>query len=244
MPTKTASQVLSVGDKEPNGKGPIHGAQWLLAGHNVFKENYNPGTVDGDFGKQTGDACIRAKTALGYADEDLKATFGDKLRRLLLGEDALQADYERRRKERQASQAEQGAKFGYPANVKVKLIGRPGQGTHSWKAEPNNWQSDNAWDFAFPFGTPLVAVADGVIGNKIGPISSDPNSRFGGLRCYLKTADNEFYYAHLSKFAPETKAGAHVKQDQVIGFSGAASGVNHLHLGCVDWRAFEATAES
>src|SRR3954469_24467147 len=139
MPTKTASQVLSVGDKEPNGKGPIHGAQWLLAGHNVFKENYNPGTVDGDFGMQTGDACIRAKTALGYADEDLKATFGDKLRRLLLGEDALPADYERRRKERQASQAEQGAKFGYPANVKVKLIGRPGQGTHSWKAEPNNW---------------------------------------------------------------------------------------------------------
>ena len=125
----------------------------------------------------------------------------------------------------------------------MPLIGRPGGGTHSWTVDPNNWQSDNAWDFAFPFGTPLLAVADGVIGDRIGPISSDPNSRFGGLRCYLKTADNEFYYAHLSSFAPETKPGAQFEQGQVIGLSGAASGVNHLHLGCFDWRAFQTTAE-
>ena len=240
MGVQTQAKSLSVGDHEPDGKGPIHGAQWLLAGHNVFKENYNPGTVDGDFGQQTGDACVRAKGALGYPDDGLKPTFGDKLRDFLTGDVPLPDDYKQRRRERQAKHG----KFVYPAKNKVKLIGFPGGGTHSFTVEPNNWQSDNAWDFAFPFGTPLVAVADGVIGDKIGPISSDPNSRFGGLRCYLKTADNEFYYAHLSEFAPGTKAGAHVKQGDVIGNSGAASGVNHLHLGVVDWRAFEKTAES
>jgi murein DD-endopeptidase MepM/ murein hydrolase activator NlpD len=232
--------VLSVGDREPDGKGPIHGAQWLLAGHNVFKENYNPGKVDGDFGQQTGDACVRAKQALGYAEESWKPTFGAKLRGFLIGDDPLPADYEARRRERKAKHT---GKFVYPAASKVKLIGFPGGGTHSWTVDPSNWQSDNAWDFAFPFGTPLLAVADGVIGDKIGPISKDPKSRFGGLRCYLKTADNEFYYAHLSKFAPGTKAGAHVKQGDVIGFSGSASGVDHLHLGCNDWRAFEKIAE-
>jgi murein DD-endopeptidase MepM/ murein hydrolase activator NlpD len=241
MTTEAPAKVLSVGDEEPEGKGLIHGAQWLLAGHNVFKENYDPGKIDGKFGQQTGDACIRAKNALGYPDGSCKATFGDKLRRFLLGEEPLPADYQKRRKERQRTHA---TKYVYPAKLKANLIGRPGQGTHSWTADPNNWQSDNAWDFAFPFGTPLVAVADGIIGDKIGPISTDPNSRFGGLRCYLKTADNQFYYSHLSKFAPETKPGAHVKQGEVIGFSGAASGVNHLHLGCLDWRAFEATAET
>ena len=241
MAVSVPAKALSVGDKEPDGKGPIHGAQWLLAGHNVFKENYNPGKVDGDFGKQTGEACVRAKEALGYPDDALKPTFGDRLRGYLLGDEPLPADYAKRRHERQAKHA---GKFVYPAQSKATLIGFPGGGTHSWTVDPNNWQSDNAWDFGLPFGTPLVAVADGVIGDKIGPISTDPNSRFGGLRCYLKTADNEFYYAHLSKFAPGTKAGAHVKQGDVIGFSGSASGVNHLHLGCLDWRAFEKTAES
>jgi murein DD-endopeptidase MepM/ murein hydrolase activator NlpD len=240
MAAQVSHEVLSVGDREPDGKGPIHGAQWLLAGHNVFKENYNPGPVDGDFGKQTGEACVRAKEALGYPDDSLKATFGDKLRGFLIGDTALPDDFAKRRRERQAKHT---GKFVYPAKNKAKLIGFPGGGTHSFSVDPNNWQSDNAWDFAFPFGTPLVAVADGVIGDKIGPISTDPNSRFGGLRCYLKTADNEFYYAHLSKFAPGTKPGAHVKQGDVIGFSGAASGVNHLHLGCQDWRSFEKTAE-
>jgi murein DD-endopeptidase MepM/ murein hydrolase activator NlpD len=238
----SVGKVLAVGDSETDGKGPIHGAQWLLAGHNVFDENYDPGKIDGVFGDQTGDACVRAKTALGYPDAELKPTFGEKLRGFLGGDVPLPGEFDARREER-LSQPAIAQKFIYPAATKVALIGRPGGGTHSWTVEPNNWQSDNAWDFAFPFGTPLVAVADGVIGDRIGPISSDPNSRFGGLRCYLKTADNEFYYAHLSSFAPETKPGAQFKHGQVIGLSGSASGVNHLHLGCSDWRAFQATAE-
>lgn len=233
-------EPLRVGQKETDGKGPIHSAQWLLAGHNVFKENYQPGPVDGDFGERTGAACVRAKTALGYPNPGCRPTFGPILLAYLTGKRSLPAAYMVRRLLRRRARVK---KFVYPAKKRAKLIGFPGGGTHSWTVEPTNWQSDNAWDFAFPHGTPLVAVADGVIGDKIGPISSDPNSRFGGLRCYLKTEDNEFYYAHLSKFAPETKPGAHLRQAQVIGFSGAASGVDHLHLGCLDWRAFQQTAE-
>jgi hypothetical protein len=232
-------KILRVGQTETKGKGPIHGAQWLLSGHNVFKENYKPGPVDGHFGERTGEACVRAKMALGYA-EPCEPTFGDKLYAYLTGEKSLPSAYKARRTKRLAAHKK---KFVYPAKKRVKLIGFPGGGTHSWTTPPNNWQSDYAWDFAFPKGTALVAVADGVIGNKIGPISSDPNSRFGGLRCYLKTADNEFYYAHLSRFAPKTKAGAEVKQGQVIGYSGSASGVDHLHLGCLDWRAYQQVAE-
>jgi murein DD-endopeptidase MepM/ murein hydrolase activator NlpD len=229
--------LLTVGDKDAHGKGPIHGAQWLLAGHNVFKESYRPGSVDGDFGPETGEACVRAKTALGYPEDACKPTFGPMLRAYLLGDEPLPDAYRQRRRARHTE------KFAYPARRRVQLIGFPGGGTHSFGVEPNNWQSDNAWDFAFAHGTAVLAVADGVIGNRIGPISNDPNSRFGGLRCYLETADNEFYYAHLSRFAPETRPGARVNQGDVIGFSGSASGVDHLHLGCRDWRAYEPVAE-
>jgi murein DD-endopeptidase MepM/ murein hydrolase activator NlpD len=122
-------------------------------------------------------------------------------------------------------------KFVFPSPVHGKVIGFPGQGTHSFVKGPNNWESDNAIDIALPFGTPLVAVADGTIGSQFGPLNStDP--RFLGLRCHLVTADNEFYYAHLSKFADGIRPGSTVKQGAVIGVSGAANGVNHLHIGC------------
>jgi murein DD-endopeptidase MepM/ murein hydrolase activator NlpD len=52
-----------------------------------------------------------------------------------------------------------------------------------------------------------------------------------GLRLHLNTKDNEFYYAHLSAFAPGIKPGAKVKRGQIIGYSGSANGSPHLHLG-------------
>jgi hypothetical protein len=232
--------TLKVGDKEKDGKGPIHGAQWLLAGHNVFGERFYRGTIDGDFGDGTAQACVDAKRSLGFAGSACTPTFGPNLHSFLTGKKSLPAAFLARRLLRK----ERASKYVYPAAKRVAIIGRPGQGTHSFTVDPTNWQSDNAWDFAFPHGTPLLAIADGTIGDKLGPISSDPNSRFGGLRLYLETEDNEFYYAHLSKFAPVTKPGARVKQGQVIGLSGEASGVDHLHLGVRDWRPFQKIAEN
>ncbi|MGD9531546.1 MAG: hypothetical protein AB7V44_32790, partial [Pseudonocardia sp.] len=43
------------------------------------------------------------------------------------------------------------------------LGGRPGEGTHSYAAYPDNWQSDHAVDIGLPFGSPLYAIDAGVI---------------------------------------------------------------------------------
>jgi murein DD-endopeptidase MepM/ murein hydrolase activator NlpD len=239
MAVTTPPGLLEQGMEDPHGKGPIHGAQWLLSGHNVFHEGWNPGGIDGIFGENTAAACVRAKKALGYPKDAWEPTFGATLRAYLIGDRELPAPYKARR----TRVARSAGGFIYPAAARVQLLGRPGQGTHSFSVAPSNWQSDNAWDFAFRTGTPLLAVADGAIGSRIGPISSDPKSRFGGLRCYLETEDNEFYYAHLTSFAPATRAGARVRQGDVIGFSGEASGVQHLHLGVRNWRAFQSIAE-
>lgn len=115
---------------------------------------------------------------------------------------------------------------GDVAPASGKIIGTPNQGTHNL----GNWESDNAIDVALPVGTPVVAMADGVIGPQFGSLGST-SSRFAGLRLHLVTADNEMYYAHLSKFAAGIKPGAQVKKGQVIGYSGSANGVAHLHLG-------------
>lgn len=92
-----------------------------------------------------------------------------------------------------------------------------------------NWQSDNAVDLMIAVGTPVYAMADGKIGDRFGPLnSSDP--RMAGLRLNLHAKNNNFYYAHLSAFAPGIKPGIRVKKGQLLGFSGEANGAAHLHL--------------
>lgn len=123
----------------------------------------------------------------------------------------------------------------YPLSVRGKIIGRPGQGTHSFGAPPNNWQSDRAYDLAVAKGTPVLAIWDGVIGPRIGSLGPS-SDRFGGIRVYVdvrRTSGeivNSYYYAHLSKLAPGIKAGVRVRAGQVIGYSGIAAGVPHLHV--------------
>lgn len=83
-------------------------------------------------------------------------------------------------------------------------------------------------DLFGPTGTPLVAVADGVL-SKVGV------NTLGGNRLWL-TDDlgNEYYYAHLSAFAPGSVDGARVRAGQVIGFLGntgqAITTPPHLHF--------------
>lgn len=105
-----------------------------------------------------------------------------------------------------------------------KIIGLPYQGTHTL----GNWESDNAIDIALPKGTPVYAAFSGTIGSQIGSLGSS-SSRFAGLRVHLDGGSNELYYAHLSKLA--VKAGEKVTAGQLIGYSGVANGVAHLHLG-------------
>ena len=115
-----------------------------------------------------------------------------------------------------------------PTSIPVsgKVIGTPYAGTHTL----GNWESDNAVDIAVPEGTPVRAVADGVIGPQFGALGSgDP--RFAGLRLHLASKGNEFYYAHLSRFAQGIKPGVRVRAGEILGYSGSANGVEHLHFG-------------
>jgi murein DD-endopeptidase MepM/ murein hydrolase activator NlpD len=108
--------------------------------------------------------------------------------------------------------------------------GGPGEGTHSASARPDDWQSDRAVDIVLPFGSPLYAVDAGrVIG--IGGDPADVAGRFGGARLTLAGARDRYFYAHLS--ATVVGEGERVARGQLIGFSGSAGGVEHLHLGAM-----------
>jgi murein DD-endopeptidase MepM/ murein hydrolase activator NlpD len=88
------------------------------------------------------------------------------------------------------------------------------------------WHHGN--DVFAPTGTPVLAVADGVL-SKVGV------NALGGNRLWLTDdAGNTFYYAHLSAYAPASVDGARVRAGQVIGFVGntgqAITTPPHLHF--------------
>ena len=108
---------------------------------------------------------------------------------------------------------------GFSGNV----IGTPGSGTHTL----GNWESDRAVDEAMPEGTPIRAPFDGTIGQQFGSLGK--GGRFAGLRLHVVGQNDEFYGAHLSRFAKGIAPGVHVRKGQIIGYSGSANGVPHLH---------------
>ena len=85
-------------------------------------------------------------------------------------------------------------------------------------------------DYAAATGTPVYTIGDGVVLQK----SYQP----AGGGNFVKIKHNSVYttsYMHLSKFAMGLKAGAHVRQGEVIGFVGATGLASGPHL---DFRVF------
>ena len=79
-------------------------------------------------------------------------------------------------------------------------------------------------DFAAPRGTPILAAGSGTV---------ERANRFGSFGNYIRIRHTDGYktaYAHLSKFARGVKAGAYVKQDQVIGYVGTTGRSTGPHL--------------
>ena len=77
-------------------------------------------------------------------------------------------------------------------------------------------------------GTPIVAVADGVL-DRVGW------NTIGGYRLWLfDQYGNSFYYAHLSAYSPTAFDGAAVKRGDVLGFVGHTGDAQftppHLHF--------------
>lgn len=114
-------------------------------------------------------------------------------------------------------------KGGWAHPVTGKIIGTPGAGTHTL----GNWESDRALDVSVPVGTPVYSPFAGTIGSQFGSLGS--SGRFQGNRLHVVNPTNEFYGAHLSRYAPGIKPGAKVTKGQILGYSGSASGVAHLH---------------
>ena len=77
---------------------------------------------------------------------------------------------------------------------------------------PGNWHHGD--DIFAPLGTPVVAVASGTI-NRVGW------EELGGWRLWVRdSVGDEFYYAHLSGYAPTDFHSNRVTAGEVIGFVG------------------------
>jgi murein DD-endopeptidase MepM/ murein hydrolase activator NlpD len=83
-------------------------------------------------------------------------------------------------------------------------------------------------DLFAPRGTPVVAVADGVV-------FSVGWEKLGGRRLWLRDrAGNEFYYAHLSAYSAHARNGEPVRAGSVLGHVGKSGDAEltppHLHF--------------
>lgn len=70
-------------------------------------------------------------------------------------------------------------------------------------------------DYAAPIGTPIWAVADGVVEYRARAGASGNLIRIRHMGGYTS------HYAHLSRFAPDLKVGDRVQQKQLIGYVGS-----------------------
>ncbi|HKB41316.1 MAG TPA: M23 family metallopeptidase [Gemmataceae bacterium] len=93
-----------------------------------------------------------------------------------------------------------------------------------------NWQSDNALDIAAPVGTPVYAPEAGVLGNTGYITNPQDTGILAGQRINLQGSNNAFFFQHLSKLAKGIASGAHVTKGQLLGYTGRANNVDHLHF--------------
>jgi murein DD-endopeptidase MepM/ murein hydrolase activator NlpD len=97
-----------------------------------------------------------------------------------------------------------------------------------------------ASDIFAPFGTPIIAVTDGIIEwisaeDRWDPYQDDPDTR-GGIAFALRGDDNiRYYFAHLSRFVSGIKLGMRIKAGQIIGYVGKSGNARftppHMHFG-------------
>ncbi|MDZ7877462.1 MAG: peptidoglycan DD-metalloendopeptidase family protein [Saprospiraceae bacterium] len=79
-------------------------------------------------------------------------------------------------------------------------------------------------DYAAPHGTPIIAVADGIV---------EEAKNGGGNGNYVKISHKNTYettYLHMSRFAKGIEAGTPVKQKQVIGYVGSTGLATGPHV--------------
>lgn len=85
-------------------------------------------------------------------------------------------------------------------------------------------------DYAAPYGTPIYAVGDGYV---LKASYTKGNGNFVKIR---HDGDYQTQYLHMQKFAQGIKAGAHVKQGQVIGYVGSTGLATGPHVCFRFWK--------
>lgn len=105
-----------------------------------------------------------------------------------------------------------------------------GYTTHRLHPVTRKVQPHLAVDYAAPTGTPVWSIGDGVV------LSAGYSGAAGNM---IKIKHNGTYttaYLHLSKYASGIKAGAHVRQGQIIGYVGSTGRSTGPHL---DFRVYK-----
>jgi murein DD-endopeptidase MepM/ murein hydrolase activator NlpD len=105
-------------------------------------------------------------------------------------------------------------------------VSKPYSFIDSWGAPRSGGRAHKGTDIMNPMGNRVHAYVDGVI-------SRQSYSSLGGVSLYLRGVDgNEYYYAHLSKYASRT--GQRVKAGELIAYNGATGNAAwsgpHVHF--------------
>lgn len=119
-----------------------------------------------------------------------------------------------------------GEDLAYPLAIYGTFLG--GVADHGRRAF-GNWQSDNAVDIGCPVGTRVYAVDDGKITRLGGAYDGTGNANPNGYNVTIQTSTYTWFYTHLSQRKP-LSVGDTVTRGQLLGHSGAANGVAHLHI--------------
>jgi murein DD-endopeptidase MepM/ murein hydrolase activator NlpD len=117
-----------------------------------------------------------------------------------------------------------------PSGLAIPVMGvTADQLTDTFDAARSQGRRHDAIDIMSAEGTPVIAAADGTVEKLF-------NSVRGGMTIYERSPDGkwEYYYAHLSAYAPGLHEGQVIKRGQVIarvGHTGDASASGpHLHF--------------
>jgi murein DD-endopeptidase MepM/ murein hydrolase activator NlpD len=105
-------------------------------------------------------------------------------------------------------------------------VSKPYTFIDSWGAPRSGGRAHKGTDIMNPMGNKVHAIVDGVI-------SRQSYSSLGGISLYLWGDDgNEYYYAHLSRYASHT--GQRVKAGELIAYNGATGNAAwtgpHVHF--------------
>lgn len=108
------------------------------------------------------------------------------------------------------------------AGVQYERAWGPGGGTHAFG---QNWQSSWGWDLLHAAAQmPVRAPFDGIVKS----VGGGGTGRFAGAKVGIEGAVHSCFLTHMSSVS--VSAGERVTAGQVIGTTGQANGVWHLHF--------------